>query len=88
MNYLKAVFWDYPQFTDGNTLKKYIRESKNSSLYLWILKRFLEHGRAVDAISYFGMDEIVEKLNELKLGPYTHRKWERIIEVYGASDRR
>lgn len=88
MNYLNAAFWDYPQFTDRDTLKKYIQDNKNSGLYLWILKRFLEHGRAIDAINYFGLDEIIKKLNELKLKPYTYHKWERIIEVYGKSDRK
>ncbi|MBU0701756.1 hypothetical protein KKE26_10790 [bacterium] len=87
-NYLKAVFWDYPQFTDKENLRKYIQENKNSSMYLWILKRFLEYGRVIDTISYFKIDEITNQLSELKLTPYTCKKWKRISEVYSVSCRK
>jgi hypothetical protein len=56
--------------------------------YLWILKRFLEYGRVVDTISYFKIDEISKQLPKLWLTPYTYKKWKRIIEVYGVSNRR
>ncbi|MFQ5455312.1 MAG: hypothetical protein ACE5EA_03780 [Nitrospirota bacterium] len=85
MNYLKAVFWDYPQFTDKEYMKKYLQENKDTSLYLWILRRFLEYGRVVDTISYFKIDEISEQLSGLKLTHYTYKKWKRIIDVYGKS---
>jgi hypothetical protein len=32
MNYLKAVFWDYPEFTNKKFLKKLLKEKKGSSL--------------------------------------------------------
>ncbi|MEW6619091.1 MAG: hypothetical protein AB1422_07070 [bacterium] len=88
MNYLKAVFWDYPQFTNKENLKKYLQEEKNSSSYLWILKRFLEYGRVIDTITYFKIDEIAQQLHNLKLTPYTYRKWTRMIEVYGKPHRK
>ena len=88
MNYLKAVFWDYPQFTNKDNLWKYLQEHKNSSVYLWILKRFLEYGRVVDTISYFKIDEISKQLPELNLTPYTCKKWKRISEVYDVSHRK
>lgn len=88
MNYLKAIFWDYPQFSDKENLKKYLQEEKDSSLYLWILKRFLAYGRVVDTISYFKIDEITKTLTTLNLTPYTYKKWKRIIEVYGKSHRK
>ena len=88
MNYLKAVFWDYPQFTDKKNLRKYLQEHKNSSVYLWILKRFLEYGRVVDTISYFKIDEIFKQLPGLKLTPYACKKWKRMSEIYGDSHRK
>ncbi len=88
MNYLKAIFWDYPQFTDVDNFKKTLLENKNNSIYLWILKRFLEYGRVVDTISYFNIDEVSKQLPGLKLTPYTYKKWKRIIEVYGQSHRK
>jgi len=88
LNYLKAVFWDYPQFTDKENLKEYLLEGKNSSSYLWILKRFLEYGRVVDTLTYFKIDEIIQQLPTLNLTPYTYKKWKRISEVYGESHRK
>ena len=82
MNYLKAVFWDYPQFTDEESLKKYLNEEK-SSLYTWIMYRFLEYGRVVDTLKYFNIKEIAEFLPKLKLSNYTITKWKRMIELYG-----
>jgi cephalosporin-C deacetylase-like acetyl esterase len=59
MNYLKAVFWDYPQLTNREQLLKFIQESKKSKkVYRWLLKRFLEHARVVDTLEYFSLQEI------------------------------
>jgi len=88
MNYLNAVFWDYPQFTNENYLKNIIQESKDDTLYLWILSRFLEYGRVVDTLNYFSIDEISKNISKLKLRPYTQKKWKRMIEVYGKTDRK
>lgn len=80
---LKAVFWDYPEFTDEGNLKRCINENKRKGVYLWILKRFLEYGRIVDTLYLFNIDEISERLTKLKLTPYSKKKWRRMIEVYG-----
>jgi hypothetical protein len=88
MNYLKAVFWDYPQFTDRKKLESTLQKSRGSSKYLWFLGRFLEHGRAVDVFSYFKPEEIARNLDQLKLRPYTRKKWKRLVEVYGTAERR
>ena len=82
VNYLKAVFWDYPQFTDIHFLKDLIRKNKKKKIFLWILARFLEHGRVVDTFKFFHLDEIVENFPKVKLSPYSKKKWQRIIEVY------
>jgi len=83
MNYLKAVFWDYPQFTDPLDLRRFLREKSDSDAYLWAMQRFLEHGRAVDALGFFKIEEISDSLSKLKLTPYCRKKWKRITEVYG-----
>jgi len=84
MNYLKAIFWDYPQLTNHDQLLKFIQECKKSKkVYQWLLKRFLEYARVVDALKYFSLQEIARNLPDLNLTPYSKKKWERIIEVYG-----
>ncbi len=83
MNYLKAVFWDYPQFTEKEALKALIEEKKSTPLYFWIMQRFLEFGRAVDALDFFKIEEIAKHLPQLKLTPYSLRKWKRFAQVYG-----
>ena len=91
MNYLIAVFWDYPQFTDSKNLQKFLdqhrRNKEDSPEFAWMLTRFLEHARVVDTLAYFKLDEIVEFLPKVKLTPYTQKKWKRLIEVYGRSHR-
>ncbi|OGW25938.1 MAG: hypothetical protein A2X59_12290 [Nitrospirae bacterium GWC2_42_7] len=84
MNYLKAVFWDYPQFTDKEKIEKILQDNKDTSVYLWVLKRFLEYGRVVDTLSFFNIEEISEKLPKLNLSAYAGRKWKRLVEVYSA----
>lgn len=82
MNYLKAVFWDYPEFTHPENLEKLLKES-DEEVKDWILQRFMEHGRVVDTLNFFSVDIITEKITKLRLTPYTRRKWMRILEVYG-----
>jgi hypothetical protein len=82
MNYLKAVFWDYPQFTEEEALKSSLKDNKGTSFYLWIMSRFLEHGRVVDSLRFFKLQEIVEFLPKLKLTSPTIEKWKRLIEIY------
>ena len=82
---LKAVFWDYPEFLEEERLQKIIKEKRKKNLgqYLWIMQRFLEYGRVVDTLRFFSIEEIAENLWKLKISPYTRRKWERMINVYG-----
>ena len=83
MNYLKAVFWDYPQFAEEESLINHLKQKQGESLYIWIMHRFLEHGRVVDTLKYFTIYEIQESMPELKLSSYTRKKWKRMIELYG-----
>ena len=83
MNYLKAVFWDYPELTNEEALKSLLKGKLNSNLYLWIMRRMFEYGRVVDTFKFFKIDEIAEHLTKLQLSPYTLKKWKRLIRVYG-----
>ncbi len=82
MNFLKAVFWDYPQFTEKDVLKSILEAKRNTPFYFWIMGRFLEYGRAVDALDYFRIEEITENLPRLRLTPYSIKKWKRLTQVY------
>lgn len=83
MNYLRAIFWDYPQLLDEKALSDYLKGKKDLKLFLWILSRFLNYGRSVDALHYFKIDEIKTYLPQLRLTPYAFKKWNRLIEIYG-----
>ena len=83
MNYLKAVFWDYPELTNEETIRTFLKEKANSNLYLWVMRRMFEYGRVVDTFKFFKIDEIAEHLPKLRLSSYNLKKWERLIEVYG-----
>jgi hypothetical protein len=83
MNYLKAVFWDNPQFAEEKSLRKHLKQKQEKSLYMWIMYRFLEHGRVVDTLKYFTINEIAENIPKLSLTSYTLKKWKRMIELYG-----
>ncbi|MBW1701702.1 MAG: hypothetical protein JRJ69_02505 [Deltaproteobacteria bacterium] len=85
MNYLNAIFWDYPEFTDPNTIRRHLLKLGNQRVRRWLLKRFLEHGRVVDTLQFFRLDIISQELAQLNLRPYTYRKWKRITEVYAQS---
>lgn len=84
MNALKSAFWEYPEFTEENRLQSVIEESRlnDRAMYIWLLKRLLEHGRAVDALKFFPLAEIEFHLPQLKLSDYAARKWRRLTEVY------
>ena len=86
MNSLNSVFWDYPKFTDPRYLRNIIQRRADQKTRLWILKRFLEYGRVVDTWDYFSMAEIAKHFSELNLSPYAHKKWQRMIAVYGESN--
>ena len=86
INTLKAIFWDYPQFTDRVQLVAFLKNKPSVKVRRWILYRFLEHGRVVDTLNYFNLDEIKANLALLKITPYTRKKWQRLIEIYGRSE--
>jgi hypothetical protein len=78
-----AVFWDYPKFTDEDYLREYLEDKKDENAYYWVMNRFLEHGRVVDAFSFFSIEGISKNINKLKLSKCALKKWQRMIEVYG-----
>lgn len=89
MNHLGAVFWDYPQLKNQKNLINFIKNNRKSKrVYTWLLRRFLEHGRVVDTLKYFSLQEIAGRLSEIRLTPYSYKKWKRIIEVYGKAQRK
>ncbi|MFW6140864.1 MAG: hypothetical protein ACOC5S_05875 [Acidobacteriota bacterium] len=57
-------------------------------IYTWVLKRFLENARVVDTLEYFSLQEIADMFPEIRLSPYSKKKWKRIIEVYGKTKRK
>ncbi len=83
MNYLQAVFWDYPAFTRPERIRQCLQESGNSTTRRWLLQRFLEHARVVDTLEMFSLDAISHEFPSLQLQPYARKKWARILEVYG-----
>lgn len=83
MNYLNAVFWDYPHLTCTDNIRQLIDNKGDEKICNWVLQRFLEHGRVVDTISFFSLQTISKELSKLRLTPYTYKKWSRILEVYG-----
>ncbi len=88
MNYLNAVFWDYPELTNPETIRQYLQETDNPGMCHWLLQRFLEYGRVVDTLDFFSIAFIAEELPKLSLQPYTRQKWQRMVEVYAPSSRK
>ncbi|MBW2031467.1 MAG: hypothetical protein JRJ31_20605 [Deltaproteobacteria bacterium] len=88
MDFLKAIFWDYPEFANAETVRKIVELGWEDSGYRWMLRRFLEYGRAVDTMSFFSIEEISRAVQSLRLTPYTKKKWRRLIEIYRPADRR
>ncbi len=87
MNYLNSVFWDYPKFKNERYLKKFIKK-KDSDIYIWMLRRFIENGRVIDTFKYFKIIDIKNNLNKMKLSNYSLKKWKRLLEVYSNEDKR
>ena len=87
MNTLKSVFWEYPEFAEEQHLRQALercRAAADRRMYLWIMRRFLEYGRAVDALRFFSIDEVASNLEKLRLTDYSAKKWRRLAEVYRA----
>ena len=88
-NFLKAVFWGYPQFQDNNSIRSVLqnaREENDIQTFRWALGRFLERGRVKDVAIIFRISEVRDNLNSLRLSDYAYRKWQRLLKVYGNSD--
>jgi hypothetical protein len=62
MNYLHAILWDYPEFTNPAHLRQSLQDTTNPGLRHWFLQRFLEHGRVVDTLQFFSIDLIAAEL--------------------------
>lgn len=87
-NPLKSVFWEYPRFTEEKTLREILstlRAGTDQEFYFWILRRFLEYGRAIDVLRFFSIEEIESNLHRLHLRDYSAKKWQRLAEVYRAA---
>ncbi len=85
MNTLKSAFWEYPEFAKEQHLREVLEKCRKTSdwkMYLWIMRRFLEYARAMDALRFFSIDEIVSNLDKLRLSEYSAKKWRRLGEVY------
>lgn len=85
MNMLKSVFWEYPELAEEEHLRQVLKRCRVAAereMYLWIMRRFLEYGRAVDALRFFSIDEVVSNLPDLRLSEYAAKKWQRVGEVY------
>jgi hypothetical protein len=88
-NYLKAVFWDYPNLNTPENIRKLLQDAENNGqkeIIYWIMTRFLEKGRIRDTALFFRLEEIKEAINFLKLPSKTKKRWERLLEVYGDTD--
>lgn len=88
INYLKAVFWDYPQFAEEKYLNQALEKARGQGdreAYFWLMRKFLENARVVDTLRFFSIDEIAEHMQNLHLSLYNRKKWQRLIEVYRAS---
>ena len=88
-NYLKAVFWDYPELCNPQAIERKLREARfnnDRKTLTWIMARFLERGRFKDTASFFGKEEIRENLGDLAISNRAKKKWERFLEVYAQKD--
>jgi hypothetical protein len=84
---LEAVFWDYPQYNNEEVVRRTLAEKRGTPVHDWMLARFLEHGRAVDSMALFPMQEIASALPRMPISDRARRKWSRLVEVYGAARR-
>ena len=84
-NFLKAVFWDYPQFQDYNSIRSALQNTRGKNdiqVFRWFLAPFLERGRVKDVAMIFSIVEVRKNLNALRLSDYAYKKWRRLLEVY------
>jgi hypothetical protein len=69
---LKAVFWDSPEFLNERKIRNVLIQG-NDEIKKWIMTRFLEYGRVIDSLSFFTIQEISNKINDLKLRDFTRK---------------
>jgi hypothetical protein len=67
MNCLKAIFWDYPELTDPDEIRRILMDERSQRVRRWLLKRFLEHGRVMDTLLFFRLDTISNDLDLFSL---------------------
>ena len=88
-NYLKGVFWDYPNHCDPDNIRTSLenahKNANNQTVY-WIMSRFLEKGRVKDIARFFRLKKIRDGLDHLKISPRAMKRWERLLEVSGDKD--
>jgi hypothetical protein len=85
-NYLKAVFWDYPDLADIEAVRIFLEKAKkkeDAQAINWIMSRFLERGRIKDTAIFFKTEEIKNALATVKISPRARKRWNRLLEVYG-----
>lgn len=88
-NYLKAVFWDYPELCEPETVEKAIknaRERTDTQTLQWLMARFLERGRVRDTVCFFGAKEVQDMIKDLRISSRAKKRWERLLQVYGHRD--
>lgn len=71
---LQAVFRDNPKFLNRDYLENFIQSSKATDNQLWIMSRLMEHGRVIDTLHFFTIDDIAHNLPKLKLTDYSQKK--------------
>ena len=82
---LDAVFWDHPELADEAKLRVFLSQNSGTPTFLWVLARFVEHGRFVDTIQFFDLSEIRRLLPQTRVSTYARNKWARFFEIYASS---
>jgi hypothetical protein len=88
-NYLKAVFWDYPQLSDVEAVRQLLEKAnkeKDTQTLDWIMSRFLERRRIKDTALFFRTKEIKSALATLKISSRARTRWNRLLEVYSGNE--
>ena len=76
-NYLKAVFWDYPELCDPDAIREALeraREISDTRTLQWLLARFLERGRVRDTALFFRPEEIRDAMKDLRVSPRARKR--------------
>lgn len=84
-NYLKAVFWDYPELCEPEAVEKAIKNAKertDTRTLQWLMARFLERGRVRDTVQFFGAQEVQDMIGDVRISPRAKKRWERLLQVY------